>query len=468
MIRYSRCAECILLLALILYTLAKIHTWYRLLQRDFRETLWLSLPIIAGRFGAVTMGVIDNMMVGNVGYQELAAAGISNSVVFFLMIIPIGVLIVGSPMISGAKYQYDFKSVSQITKSCIQWAMLLTFGLTLLLIPVWLHFDLLGQTPEVTRLAMPYFALVMASMFPLMFFVAVEQLTDGLEQTGISMFFNISALGVNAGLNWIFIYGHFGMPALGLLGAGLGTLLARSYMAVGIWMCVRTKTAFKEVNTKFRFLQVDQPHFGQIWKTGIPSGFLFFFEVSAFSIGAVFVGWLGDVQLAAHNVVLSIASVTYMMSSGLAMGGSIRVGKYAGMSDMRSVRRATTSTLLLVVVFMSITCVSLLLWRDFFVSLYNSNPQVLRVASGLMVIAALFQLSDGVQIVTLGALRALKDVNIPALLSFISYCVLALPLGYLLAFGFRMDVMGIWIGFLAGLLLSSTILTLRLYSKVKA
>ncbi|MFN0048820.1 MAG: MATE family efflux transporter [Cytophagales bacterium] len=434
-------------------------------KTDISDTFKLSLPIIFGRLGAVLMGVADNVMVGKLSYTALAAGGIANSIFILVAIIPIGTLIVGSPMISSANSRNDKSETVNILKSCIQTAILISLFFMVVLTIFAFNFDWFQQPKEVEVLAVPFFVLLIASILPLMFFIAVEQFSDGLEHTKISMFFNTSALLLNVFLNWLFIYGNWGMPRLELIGAGIGTLTARIYMGVGIWLVVKYSKYFKDFNLNLNIFTIHKDSFQKVMKQGIPSGMQFFFEVSAFSVAAVVIGWFGAIPLAAHQVALSLCSISYMISTGLASGGSIRVGYAYGTRDKEAVLRAGKSTIVLVMALMTVSCLAFVIFNQFLVSLYNDNSEVIKVASGLLIIGAIFQLGDGIQVAAIRSLLGIEDIKVPTIFTFFAYWIFGLPLGCLLAFTFKLGVSGIWIGLSAGLWSAAILLTYRFLNK---
>jgi MATE family multidrug resistance protein len=444
-----------------------LRNYFNEYKIDITETFKLSLPIIFGRLGAVLMGVLDSVMVGKVGYIDLAAAGISNSIFIMIGIIPIGFLIVGSPMISAAFSRNDKQECVNLMKGCIQTSVLMSlfFGV-IMLVFAW-NFQWFNQPKEVEVLAVPYFYLIIASTLPLMVFIAIEQFTDGLENTSVSMFFNVTGLIVNAGINWVLIYGNWGFPKLGLFGAGIGTLVARIYMMIGIWVVVKNQNAFKSFDLNLNLFKVHKETFIRIVKYGAPSGMQFFFEVSAFSFAAVMIGWLGTVPLAAHNLAISIASITYMLSSGFATGGSIRVASAFGVKNKEGIMKAARSAMFFVIFLMSVSCFSFIVFNEFFARLYTSEPKVIEVASILIIIGGIFQLGDGIQVVSIRALLAIEDINFPTIITLSAYWLIGVPIGSLLCFYFDYGVYGMWVGLLIGLWLSAILLTIRFLNRAK-
>lgn len=438
-----------------------MHPIVRLYRQDMRETLRLSIPIVIAQLGVVLMGVTDNLMIGRIlGAVPLGAAGIATSVTFMIGSIGLGGLMIGSALISQAKGKGTPGEVNRLYRAGIRvaWLLSLTLGVVCALL-AW-QFQIFGQTPDVTRMARPFVLILTLSNIPLLLFIAIRQLCDGLSRPKVTMYITISALVLNAVLNYFLIH------RLGLIGAALGTLLARCYMALAIWFYVK-KDAFFAPYLNARGTLPLTPLVVKILRLGLPGGFQFFFEIAAFSLAVIMVGWLGEAPLAAHQIAINMASTTYMMATGIAAAGSIRVGNAVGRMNRPAVQRAGTAAFLLVILFMAGCCVLFLTANEWLISLYiRDNAEVAAIAGTLVIIAGFFQLSDGVQVVGLGVLRGIADVNVPTLLTLIAYWVVALPLSYVLAFPLGMDATGVWIGLLAGLTVSAVLLTYRFYNKL--
>ena len=433
--------------------------YYRLYRRDFRETLRLSGPIIVAQLGVILMGVTDNLMIGRLlGAVSLGAAGIANSVAFLVLSIGIGGLSIISAFISNAKGKQDFAEIHHLYRAGIRVAWLLGTVLgSICLLLTW-RFDLFQQTETITQLARPFLVIIAFSNIPLLLFVAIRQLCDGLSRPKVTMFITLSALLLNALLNYLLISRY------GLIGAAVGTLLARIYMAVAIWLYVKRDHFFIPYLTPRVRSEAIPPLMTKILRMGLPGGFQFFFEIAAFSLAVIMIGWLGEAQLAAHQIAINLAATTYMMATGIAAAGSIRVEMALGKGQRQGVMQAGTAAILLVALFMGFCCFIFLMANDWLVSLYiRDNPQVAGIAAGLIVIAAFFQLSDGIQVVALGALRGISDVNVPTLITLVAYWIIALPMSYVLAFWLAMDVTGVWIGLSVGLAVSAALLTVRFY-----
>ncbi|MEZ4904922.1 MAG: MATE family efflux transporter [Spirosomataceae bacterium] len=438
------------------------------MRREFTETIKLSIPIIIAQLGVILMGVTDNLMVGRLlGAVPLGAAGLANSLSFLVSSIGFGGLGIIASLVSQAKGQRDRQEIGTLFYAGLRVALQLGVVLGLLGTTVAFFLDYFGQTEAITHLAKPLLYILSVSTAPLFLFVATRQLTDGLSFTRVAMFITISALLMNALFNWLLITGVWIFPKMGLNGSGVATLIARLYMAVVMVVYMGQTRHFK------KYLQAaNNAHLGRlirkIYRLGIPVGLQFFFEIAAFSLAVVMIGWLGESQLAAHEIAINLASTTYMMATGIASAGAIRVGRAWGQQNIYAVRQAGTSALLLSMAFMGISCATFLSANEFLVSLYlKNNPEVSQIAATLVIFAGFFQLSDGVQVTALGTLRGLTDVNVPTIITLIAYWGVALPLSYILGFTFQMDVQGVWIALSAGLTFSAVFLTIRFYRLLK-
>ncbi|WP_046375679.1 MATE family efflux transporter [Spirosoma radiotolerans] len=445
-----------------------LSSLFLIYRAEFADTLRLSIPIIIAQLGVVLMGVTDNLFVGRLlGALPLGAAGLANSLSFLMSSIGVGGLTVVAALVSKANNQSGGPAaVNRLFRAGLRVALLLSVlvgGLSVLLA---YNFSLFGQTPEVTRLARNFMLILSVSLFPLLVFVAARQLCDGLRYPRVAMAITLSALGVNALFNYVFIKGVGPFPALGLMGSATATLLSRVFMAGAMLVYVYQAPNFRAyLKKEFNSLPITAEAW-TILRLGIPGGLTFFFEVATFSLAVVIVGWLGEAQLAAHQIAINMASVTYMMATGISSAAAIRVSAAVGQASRDGIWRAGIAAFLLSVSFMSITALVFLTASDWLVTLYiRDNPQVMAIAASLVIMAGFFQLSDGVQVVALGGLRGLSDVNVPTLITLFSYWIVALPLSYVLAFPFGMDAVGVWIGLLAGLSIAAVLLTWRFFRR---
>jgi MATE family multidrug resistance protein len=430
-------------------------------REQVKTTFLLAYPVMLSQLGQVAVGVADSMMVGRLGALELAASSLANSIFFVALMFGIGISMGLTPLVSNAYGKGKTNQISRLFSNSLLinfLAGVVLFGLVLLFSQ---SLSLLNQPEEVEALALPFLLIITASLVPLMVFQAFKQFVEGLSQTKQAMFITIAANLVNVFLNWLLIWGHWGFPELGFLGAAWATLISRVLMMVLMGAYVLTSKRYRNFKIKiFRF----KPNWTlcqRILKIGVPTGFQFIFEVSAFSAAAIMMGWIGVNALAGHQIALNLASISYMMATGLATAGMIRVSHYIGKEDYKGMREAGMVAFGLVATFMFVCALLFFVLRFLLPTLYIDDPQVISLAASLLVLAGLFQLSDGIQVVGLGVLRGLEDVKVPTVVTFLAYWGLGLPLGYFLAFTMGFAEKGIWIGLLIGLTLTAGMLLYR-------
>lgn len=436
-------------------------------KADIKQTLILALPVIIGQLGIIMMGVVDSIMVGELGAVPLAAASLGNSLIFIILIIGIGCSIVVTPLVAilvGAK---RFSECGVYFRQ----SLLVNMIMSLLMVGVILigvsFIYYLNQPAEVADQAVVYISIVGLSAIPLMLFQTYKQFIEGLSIMRPAMIIAILANIINAFANWVLIFGKLGLPALGLAGAGWATFASRLFMAVVLMIYVMNNKKYKQYDVSFHFRGINFPIIKKILRLGIPSGFQYFFEVGAFSFAVIMIGWIGANELAAHQIAINLASISFMAVLGISQAGSIRVGNAIGEQSILKVRKAGFTAIILGASIMSVAGLIFILLNRYLPTLYINDAGVIEIASQLLIIAALFQLSDGTQAVGIGVLRGLMDVKGPTFITFIAYWIISLPIGYMLGFTFKLGVIGIWIGLLIGLTASAIMLTLRFNYKSK-
>lgn len=437
------------------------------LKQHIASTFQLAYPVIIGQLGIIMMGVVDSIMVGKLGAAPLAAASLGNGMTFLILIIGIGLSLAVTPLVAIAvgagKFEdcgiYFRQSLLVNSIFSIIISLLIFFGADLIK-----YFD---QPLEVQRQAVSYMRILGLSSVPLLLFQTYKQFIEGLSVMRPAMIITLTANIINAFVNWVLIFGNLGFPALELDGAGWATFASRLFMALALMGYVMNNKFFKQYDVSFHFKSINWKVIKKILSLGLPSGVQYFFEVGAFSFAVIMVGWLGTKQLAAHQIAINLASISFMAVLGISVAGSIRVGNAVGMKDIDETRRAGFTASIMGAAIMLVSGIVFIVFRNFLPTLYVSDQVVINYASSLLIIAALFQLSDGIQAVGIGILRGLTDVKIPTAITFIAYWIVGLPVGYLLGFYFELGVQGVWIGLLLGLTTSAILLTLRFNSRSK-
>jgi MATE family multidrug resistance protein len=414
------------------------------------------------QLGHVLMGITDNIMVGHVGATPLAAAALANVAFNVLLLFGIGVSYAITPLVAEADGKRDDTTITHLLRHGL---LINSANAAFLIIVVMMAKRLLyhiEEPGEVVTMAIPYLSIITCSILPTLFFQAFRQFAEGLSNTRLAMMIVISTNVIHVGLNYLFIYGYGNIPAMGLVGAGWATLISRIIMAAAIAVYVYGARRYRRYRSAFVPGRYSRSLLRKMLNIGIPAGAQLIFEVAAFDFSAVMMGWLGTLSLAAHQIAINLATISYMTTSGLAAAATILVSKELGKGDAKGVRAVAFTLILMAMAFMSAWALLFITGRNFLPSLYVSNPAVLTVAAPLVVIAGFFQLSDGLQVVCAGALRGLQDVKIPSLFIFISYWIIGLPLGYWLAFRAGFGPIGVWTGLLVGLTLTATAMFLRL------
>lgn len=416
-----------------------------------------------GQLGHVLVGLVDNLMIGQLGPAPLAAVSLGNSMVFIALSLGIGFSFAITPLIAEADGAGDIqKGRSYFHHGAILCTINGIFLFIALLIakPVLYYLD---QPPEVVELAIPYLNIVAFSMIPLMIFQAFKQFADGLSQTKYAMYATLIANVVNVVFNYLLIYGIWIFPRLELEGAAIGTLISRFFMLWFVWEILRRKKKFAEYFKWGKKESLNSDVFKRLLNLGFPTALQMLFEVGIFTATVFLAGLLGTNPQAANQIALNLVSMTFMIAVGLGVTATIRVGNQKGLANFKDLRRIAMSTFLLVFLIEAVFALGFILLKDWLPTFYLDNVEVILLAAQLLVIAALFQLSDGLQVVILGALRGLQDVKIPTIICFISYWIIGFPVSWYFGKAENLGSMGIWLGLLAGLSASALMLYIRFH-----
>lgn len=431
-------------------------------RSEGRKTLHLAFPIILGELSQMSLHLLDTAMIGFVGYKELAAASLVLQVINIPFIFGIGITVSVAQMVSMAKGRHDRQLVSHYFFNgillCVVAGLLISLGLHLGKNVLW-H---LGQDPEVVQLALPFMSLMSTSIIPMILFMALKQFADGLEYTKTAMVLSLSAIPINFFLNWLLIYGNWGFPRLELEGAGYATLITRTLIFVALAIVILKHRVFRPfMAVRKNQWKLRRDAMKQLLKIGIPSSLQIGMEAGAFAVSGIIIGTISAQAQAAHQIALSCASFTFMVSLGLSQAGSIRVSNAFGAKQLTKINFIGKSTLWLALIYGVLCCLVFTIFRWQLPTFFNHETEVITIAATLLLFAAIFQISDALQAIAAGLLRGVKDVNIPTLFIAIAYWVLGIPIGCLLAFYYNMGANGIWLGLIIGLSVSAIFLTLR-------
>jgi MATE family multidrug resistance protein len=420
------------------------------LSRELRPTLGLALPIIVGQVSQMLIGLTDNFFIGRVGRVPLAAAAFTHGVFGIFYVVGIGLLL-GAGVYAARDHGAGDEA------GCATWLrhgrlLAAAVGLAAFAIMAVLSTQLqrFGQPPEVVAVVRPFYFLIAASFVPALIFQVQRQFAESLGRPWVPMAIILVDVALNAGLNWVFVFGHLGLPALGLVGSGIATLLARTMAVAAIALWLRCSREFAPVRaapwTGWR-----RARFIELLRLGVPAAGMLLFEAGAFSAASLMMGWLGTVPLAAHQVALGFAALTFMCPLGLSIAVSLRLSRARGEGREAALRPigfgALAAGLAMMIGFALVFAAA----GRLLTGTVTPDAEVATLAAQLLLVAAVFQLFDGGQVISVGALRGLTDVRVPTIITFLAYWVVALPAGYLLAFHTRLGPMGVWTGLALGL-----------------
>lgn len=414
--------------------------------------LALAGPVVLAELGWIMMGIVDTIMVGRLGPEAIGAVGVGSSLFLALGVFGIGLLLGLDTLVSQA---FGARRVDE----CHRW---LHHGLVLacVLAPVmmllaWIGIRTLGVwgfDPAVARLLKPYLTILIWSALPLLLYAALRRYLQAMNVVRPVMFALVSANLVNAAINWILVYGNLGAPALGVSGSAWATLAARVYMAAVLVGAVVAHDARHQTGLFHVAPVIEAARLWRLVRLGFPAAMQTVFEYGVFASATVFAGHLEPVALAAHQIVLNIAGFTFMVPFGLASASAVRVGQAIGRRDPAGAARAGWMALTLGVAFMAVAAAVFVLGPRALLGLFTRNTAVTEIGVALLLIAAVFQMFDGIQGVLTGALRGLGDTRTPMIWNLVGHWAFGLPLGYALCFWWTWGVRGLWIGLSAGLI----------------
>ncbi len=438
--------------------------------KEFRYNWKLAAPVMLGMLGHTFVSFIDNIMVGQLGTAELAAVSLGNSFMFIAMSLGIGFSTAITPLVAEADAEKNFAAGKSAFKHGLFLCTVLGIILFLMVFFAKPLMYLMKQPDEVVELAIPYLDLVAFSLIPLVSFQAFKQFGDGLSMTRYPMYATLVANIVNVVLNYLLIFGKFGFPKMGIVGAAYGTLISRFVMVGFLWWMLKGHKKSKAYVSQIKIFVLDNTMLKKIIALGSPSAMQMFFEVAIFTAAIWLSGLLGKNAQAANQIALNLSSMTFMVAMGLSVASMIRVGNQKGLQHYLDLRRIAFSIFLMGTLFAVFFGLLFFAFHTELPKLYLDekdvinlvdNTEVLEIASKLLIAAAIFQISDSLQVVVLGALRGLQDVKIPTLITFISYWVIGFPISIYFGQEETMGSFGIWMGLLAGLTTAAILLYIR-------
>lgn len=438
--------------------------------KEFSYNIKLAYPVILGMLGHTLIGIVDNFMVGKLGSTELAAVSLGNSFIFIAMSLGIGFSTAITPLIAEADAEQKEDKIRATFHHGLLLCSILGVSLFILTVLSKELMYLMQQPAEVAALAAPYIDWVAFSLIPVIIYQGYKQFADGLSHTKYSMYAILLANVVHVFFNYVLIYGVWFFPKLGILGAALGTVLSRIMMVVFMHYLMKNNEGLKKYFANFSFKDIRKSILKKIIDLGMPSAMQMLFEVTLFTAAIWLSGSLGKNSQAANQIALTLASSTFMVAMGLSVTAMIRVGNTKGTNDYKYLVVVARSIFLLAIILEIIFGLVFVAFHNYLPHLFLNmsdvsqlvdNEEIIKITAQLLLIAAIFQISDGIQVVVLGALRGLQDVEIPMYITFVAYWVIGFPISYYLGKYTELKAVGIWVGLLAGLTAASLFLYIR-------
>ena len=437
-------------------------------RHKLSQALNLAWPIIIGQLGTVLMGFFDTIQVGALGSEYIAASGFANNVYWLVNLLALGILFGVSPLVSetfGEKNEW--KAIGVFRSGIIVAAALAV----LFSIGTWCFTEniyIFKQDEIVNLPAQKYLRILNLSTVAMLMFSVCKQLFYGMGRTRVGMMVNLAGLLMNVCLNWVLIYGNLGAPKLGIEGAAVATAVTRVSMMLFMFGYIAYDKQIADLRIAYMRLQTQgKTYIKQILTIGIPAGLQFFFEVAAFSITQMMSGWLGVMFLASHQIAIGLASITFMVLTGISSAGTIMTGYAYGAKNKEDARVAGNTIFMLTIALEIVFAIVFLAGHKLLPLLYTNDAELIKVTATLLLFAAFFQISDGLQAAAAGVLRGIQDVKIPSAIAFISYWLIMIPSSYYLGFHTSLGINGLWLGFIIGLTVAAIALMLRFWWKVK-
>ena len=427
----------------------------------YKRNLKVALPVMITQAGQVVVQLADNIMVGHVGTAELAGVSFANAIFLIGFITLIGFSQGLTPLVGESFAKGEHKKASHLLRNSLMLNLCTYSAIGLLLMAIGFFMPHMGQDPQVIPFAQPYYFITVASLIPTSFFFTSRFFAEGIGDTRHAMWITVTSNLLNIFLNWVLIFGHFGLPALGVMGAALATLIARIFCAVAFIRVIFHSGTFSSYAQMALKEKVDKQTLISIARLSLPIAFSSMLESTAFSFAAIMVGWMGKVELAAHQIANSLGQLSFMVACGIGAAATIRVSHQFGAGKPVETLMAGKASVHMGIFYMSSCALLFILLRNFLPYIYTSDPEVIAYASRLIVVLSLYQISDAVQLTSMASLRGLKDTKRPMMYAAMSYYGIAIPAAYLLGFVFGVGPEGVWYGLLLGLTVAAVLFYTR-------
>ena len=448
----------------------------------YKRNLKVALPVMFTQFGAAMVGLADSIMVGHYGTADLAAVSFSNALFFTVMVFAMGALMGVTPLVGHVhgrleKLLQQGTTEEEIAHKHEQITSYLSNGLVFtgimcllslaLLAPCIPFLDDFGQEPEVVSCARPYYILIVLSIIPFLLFCFSKQFLEGLGNTFVAMMITLGCNLLNIFLNWVFIFGHMGFHPMGAEGAGWATLIARALMPLCFFIAMISRADWRRYIVSFRSYLITRREVEHLLAIGTPIGLQSFAEAFLFTASFVIIGWINKEALAAHHIANQMADLTFMLATGIGAATTIRVSHQLGKGDLQAVRMASRASVHLCLLMNTIGAAIMIFGRNYIPYIFTDDPEVVPIASTLLIIAGTFQYADGLQCIGAAMLRGIQDVRVPMQIALFAYIAVGLPLGLYLTFPLGLGAKGMWMAFVIALAIPAVLFHIRFNRQLK-
>ena len=434
------------------------------------------------QFGAALVGLADSIMVGHYGTADLAAVSFSNALFFTVMVFAMGALMGITPLVghvhgrmekllkegtTDEEIAHKHEQITSYLANGLVFTGLMSVLSLAILAPCIGFLDAFGQEPEVVVCARPYYILIVLSIVPFLLFTFSKQFLEGLGNTTVAMLITIGCNLLNILLNWVFIFGHCGFEAMGAEGAGWASLIARCLMPICFLVAMFCKADWRRYITSMRRWLITRREVEHLLTIGMPIGLQSFAEAFLFTASFVIIGWISKESLAAHHIANQMADLTFMLALGIGSATTIRVSHQLGKGDLHAVRMASRASVHLCLLMNTIGAAIMIFGRNVIPYIFTNDPEVIPIASMLLIIAGTFQYADGLQCIGAAMLRGIQDVRVPMRIALFAYIGVALPLGLALTFPMSLGAKGMWIAFVIALAIPAVLFHVRFHRQLK-
>ena len=436
-------------------------------SKHYKALFYLGIPIVIGQIGVIVLGFADTIMVGHHSTMELGAASFVNNMFNLAIIFSTGFSYGLTPVVGSLYGRSDLEGAGRVLKNSLVANLIVAVAITLLMTILYFNIERLGQPAELIPLIKPYFLVLLASLVFVLLFQGFKQFADGITDTRTSMWLMLGGNLLNIAGNYALIYGKWGLPELGLLGAGISTLFSRIVMVIVFAFIFFYTKRYAHYLAGFKRSLVNRPDLKRLNGLGWPIAMQMGMETASFSLSAIMIGWIGTNALAAHQIMLSVSQICFMMYYGMGAAIAVRVSNFKGQNDILNVRRSAYAGFHIIMLMAVLTSLPIFLLRNYLGGWFTESEAVSAMVAGLIVPLLLYQFGDGLQITFANALRGIADVKPMMFIAFIAYFIISLPVGYFCGFVLDLGTYGVWMAFPFGLTSAGIMLFLRFRKKTE-